>query len=510
MKEFVAETGGRYTYADDILNLQELALSMSSIFSGCSDFIISGCENSGNSLTAGYVWINGKIRYFEGCSAVSFPFYIYETNSTDTVAYANEVNKKGRNNYLCSGSNTLPEVTDVVTGTMPHFIELGQDYAPRFIDRFFGKYTVLLETPFARQTIRKDLVITGNLSVQKTLESKTAVSILNPQTGHSLKSIVKETGNASLGVYHNGLLVNEVILLTDGSFRLMKQEQELARFDEKGITVPQSLSTITKAGAVYISGHSIINYDDATDEGAININSSGYNNGKTKFRNLHVYDGRQTGAPILQVTGKSRKVNVNGTLSLNSENNQLTLGSSAYLKDNPLLRTYISWVDSAEAKIAEAGFISTKDNDFTIKNAVGNISLTPVAYVNIEGDLKIAGVSLTQIYVSAKDFSTALQKKVDAISGKRLSTEDFTTLLKNKLEAISSGNIESGSDGFVTSSDVIESLRKKLSISSNLNDLGNKADARIIWTCIQKQNPIINSCKYQENYSNWYLSPLMK
>lgn len=32
MKEYVAETGGRYTYADDILNLQELALSMTSIF----------------------------------------------------------------------------------------------------------------------------------------------------------------------------------------------------------------------------------------------------------------------------------------------------------------------------------------------------------------------------------------------------------------------------------------------------------------------------------------------
>ena len=42
MKEYVAETGGRYTYSDDILNLQELTLSLSAIFDGCSDFIISG------------------------------------------------------------------------------------------------------------------------------------------------------------------------------------------------------------------------------------------------------------------------------------------------------------------------------------------------------------------------------------------------------------------------------------------------------------------------------------
>ena len=32
MKEYIAETGGRYTYSDDILNLQELALSMSAVF----------------------------------------------------------------------------------------------------------------------------------------------------------------------------------------------------------------------------------------------------------------------------------------------------------------------------------------------------------------------------------------------------------------------------------------------------------------------------------------------
>ena len=50
MKEYVAETGGRYTYADDILNLQELALSMTSIFSECTDFIISGCIVSGTPL----------------------------------------------------------------------------------------------------------------------------------------------------------------------------------------------------------------------------------------------------------------------------------------------------------------------------------------------------------------------------------------------------------------------------------------------------------------------------
>ena len=77
MKEYIAETGGRYTYSDDILNLQELSLSMTSIFSGCSNFIISGCDISGSEITSGYVWLNNKVRFFEGCKDAAFPYYIY-------------------------------------------------------------------------------------------------------------------------------------------------------------------------------------------------------------------------------------------------------------------------------------------------------------------------------------------------------------------------------------------------------------------------------------------------
>ncbi len=61
MKEYVAETGGRYTYSDDILNLQELTLSLSAIFDGCSDFIISGCEIEGPRVSPGYVWLGAGV-----------------------------------------------------------------------------------------------------------------------------------------------------------------------------------------------------------------------------------------------------------------------------------------------------------------------------------------------------------------------------------------------------------------------------------------------------------------
>lgn len=93
MKEYIAETGGRYTYVDDILNLQEIALSMTSIFTGYSNFIISGCEFTESDIASGYVWINGKVRYFSGCQNAPQPYYIYERNENETVTYANEINK---------------------------------------------------------------------------------------------------------------------------------------------------------------------------------------------------------------------------------------------------------------------------------------------------------------------------------------------------------------------------------------------------------------------------------
>ena len=171
MKEYVAETGGRYTYADDILNLQELALSMTAIFTDCSNFIISGCEMSGSEIAPGYVWINGRVRYFSGCKNATWPYYIYEQNTHETVTYANEVNKRGRSLYLSSGGNAVPDVADPITGHLPQFIELTFDYSPRFIDKFFGKYAVLADSPFAKQTVKKDLILTVNFSADKNVES---------------------------------------------------------------------------------------------------------------------------------------------------------------------------------------------------------------------------------------------------------------------------------------------------------------------------------------------------
>ena len=474
MKEYVADTGGRYTYVDDILNLQELALSMTAIFRGCDDFIISGCEVTGNAISPGYVWINGKVRYFEGCVTAAFPYYIYEKNGTDTVVYAGDVNKQGRNNYLCAGSSVLPSAKDVLTGKVPCLIEITKAYAPHFLDKFFGHYAVLLETPFSKQTIKKDLVVTGKLTTETGLESKTAVSVVSP-SGYSLKQLVKQDGAASFGSYLNGLLVSEICISTDGTVSFLKDGKQLASIDENGITYTHASCNSSRIGFLRIEKNSLINVTDETDEGSVDINGTGLGNGSSTFRNFRVFDGKQGVLPLLHVKGKKKEVQVNGSLVVTG--NGITIASTSG-QDNKALVNAIYFTDSEGNGMAAAGFISEEDFDFSLTNTGGNIRLVPKGYVNIAGDLKMNGTSLKDIYVSQKSFTDALAGKVDSEKGKQLSTEDFTAKHKQKLEAISTGEVQTGGNGYVTATQVKEALGKKLTASSNLSDVPDKKIAR--------------------------------
>lgn len=467
MKEYIADTGGRYTYVDDILNLQELALSMTAIFNACEDFIISGCEITGNAISSGYVWINGKVRYFEGCPSAAFPYYIYEKNGTDTVVYAGDVNKKGRENYLCAGSSVLPSVKDTLTGKVPCLIEITKTYAPRFLDKFFGHYAVLLDTPFSKQTIKKDLVVTGKLTTEQGLESKTAVCVVSP-SGYSLNGLVKQNGTASFGSYLNGLLISEICISTDGSVSFLKGGNELARMDENGMSYTHASCTSSRIGSLLIEKNSIVNVADATDEGSVDINTVRLNEEAGTFRDFRVFDGKQAAIPLLHVKGKTKEVCVSGAFTVAGKSITIASAESKIL----------SYTDDEGTEVASIGFTSSQSTDFSLSNAIGNIELSPKESVNIAGDLKVNGTSLKDIYVNQKSFTDALAGKVNTVKGKQLSTEDFTTNYRKKLDAISIGEIQTGGEGFVTATQVKEALAKKLTASSNLSDVPDKKIAR--------------------------------
>lgn len=477
MKEYAAETGGRYTYSDDILNLQELALSMSAIFNGCSDFIISGCEAEGSSISPGYVWLGGKVRRFEGAADAVYPYYIYEMNRHESVVYANDVNKRGRTCYLCAGGGNIPGSADSITGKLPAAIEITEDYAPRFIDKFFGRYAVLLETPFARQTIKKDLVLAGVFTADKDINSKTSVSV-GGENGYTLKGLVKADGDASLGAYLGGLLINEIIIHTDGTFSFVKQGRELARVTEDGILYGTSLSDTARVGALRLQGSDLFNTADTTDAGCVRVNYYGLNGGATKYRDFAVYDGKAGGVPVLKVTGKNAAVEIGGLLSVRSAGRGISLLNTAYAKENPKLTNLLSWQDSAGTAIAVVGYDTAESFRFILRNTLGDIVLAPLGCVDVVGTLKVNGKSVAETYVTATAYAEGMNGKVDKVAGKRLSTEDFTSEYKKKLDAITTGTLDGGGTGYVTSAAVTEALRMKLSANENLLDVMDKAAAR--------------------------------
>lgn len=477
MKEYIAKTGGRYTYNDDLLNLQELALSMTSIFDGCSNFIISGCEITDGTISAGYVWIGGRVRRFEGANGVAFPYYICESNHYESIAYAGDVSKHGRCNYLCIGCSALPQVPDEVTGQLPGFIEVREDYAPRFIDKFIGRYAVLLDTPFPRQIVKKDLVLAGKMIVEKDFESKTSVCVVNPDNGYSLRGIVKVAGDASVGFYHNGLLLQEIAIGTDGSVTLYRENMSLCRIDSTGLQVEKLFCNSGSFGSVSLSLQGINNPSAATDDGEIAVNKIGYEDGNSRFRNFAVYDGR-TSTPLMKVEGKSSSVTIRGGFHMDSDGKGIRLRHSTASKTEKRLTNVVEWLDNNYERLGRVGFIDAQSFDLSLENTIGNVVIASKGCVDVRGELRIDGQNISDIYVSLTDFTSAVSNKVDKVPGKGLSEKDFTTEYRNKLDSIVKGSISSEGDGLVVASDVAAALRRKLNITDNLSDLADCAVAR--------------------------------
>lgn len=477
MKEYVAKSGGRYTYSDDILNLQELALCQTNLFAGCSAFIISGCEINGPEITPGYVWLNNKVRFFEGCKDAIYPYYIYEVNIHESVTYANDVNKRGRTCYLCTGSKAVPAVADSVTGQLPLFIKITESYCPRLIDKFIGNYAVLLDSPFSRQTIKKDLVVTGSLTGHGEISSKTALTVTG-DNGYELKNLVQTTGDVSVGLYLSGLLINEIVLCIDGTIRFMKKNKEFARIGDDGVITSTLKGDAAHVGSIVLSENELYNGVDPTDAGDIKVNFCGYAGGSGKFRNFAVYDGKGSVSALLKVIGKERKISVNGSLCVSNPGGGIELKNTSYLKGDVKLTNLFTWKDSGGEIIGTTGFGSTEHFGFTIKNHLGDIVLLPLGCVNIVGILKINDTAIGDLYVSHETFNDGMDKKVATEAGKQLSNENFTTELKRKLDGISLSTLASGGGGFVTAMDVSVALEQKLDSRMNFRDVMDHSVAR--------------------------------
>lgn len=474
MKEFIAEAGGRYTYADDIINLQDMVLGMSALFTGCPNFIISGCVPSGTEISAGYVWIGGKVRRFEGCSDASYPYYVFEKNSNESVAYANEVNKRGRCCYLALGGSSVPETADAITGQRPRFIEIRPDYAPRLVDKFFGRYALMTDSPFVQQTVRKDLLLTGTLTVEKGIGSKHSLLVAPPGSNHVLRGYFPEAGVAQIEATKNGAVAASIRLnAQSGEVSVTSKDVVAALFHGTGCRLVDLTCTTARLGSLHVSGDQLMNIAATGDDGSIRVNYSGYQQGAGYYRDFDVYDGKRCAIPLLRVKGSAGSVEVHGRLCVDA-------ARGIYLtraEQSGALR----WTDAEGTTVAGVGYLTDGAIDLTLENTGGGLVLSGKTYVDVKGDLRVDGASVASTYATKKALTDGLKKKVDAIGGKGLSTCDLTQELYDKLQAIATGAFPGEdaqqSEGYVTTSQVAAELKKKANLLLDGLDEGQQQTA---------------------------------
>ena len=441
MKEFIAQTGGRYTYADDLENLQDLALAFAQIFDDCDNFIVSGCDITSGAISAGYVYLNGKLRYFSGATGItSWPQYIYEANSTEDVNYESGGSKNGRNIYGCAIAKTVPAKQDDLTGKAPQSIAIASTGGLRMKDAFIGKYALLLNPASGSQTVDsivnfiKALNINGDLTANKSVIIKSG----------SLKTELSYSGSA-LNVKYTGSTHNYRLSVDDGiGFRFYANEVLIATIGASSIIFSKPISASEGIfGGLILTGNQVYQ-GTANAVSSIDINVHGYNGGDTQFRNTNIGNGK--GKILLNVTGADGSVNMFGVSKIEAGAGDGLILKSNVTKENNNLTSAIAWRDSANVAMARVGFLNTTDQAFSISVPLYNVNIAGHTTVNIGPAIMENGKLLSEKYVLATNFTTEL--------GKKANTEDvYTTTKADEKFAVKSGGLAQFVSGAVTAAD---------------------------------------------------------
>lgn len=426
MKEFSAQTGGRYTYADDLENLQELALAFAQLFDDCDNFIMSGCEVASGAISAGYVFLNGRIRYFSGATGISsWPQYIYELNTTESVPYESGGSKVGRNIYGCAMAKAVPVVTDELTGKTPQFIPISATGGLRMKDAFIGKYALLLNPANGSQTVNSAVNFAKAMQANSDFIAKKNVTV---QSG-ALKTMLSYNGS-TFNMESIGGIKRYRLSMTDGvGFRFYVNDTLIATIGNSVITFSKPIAANQGTfGGLILSGNSIYQ-GTANSVADLYINRYGYNGGTTQYRNTHIGNGK--GVTIFSVTGANGYVDMFGRTQITAGTLDALVLKASVVKDNNTLTNAIAWKDSTSTAMARIGFLSTSNQLFSIAASAYNIAITGNKTVNIGPAIMENGQLLSEKYVLQTKLTEALNKKANSNEVYSITKADEKFAMKN-------------------------------------------------------------------------------
>jgi hypothetical protein len=416
MKEFTSQTGGRYTYIDDIINLQELALAINNIFADCDNFVVSGCSVSGSTIASGYVYLNGKIRRFDGATNVKFPCYIYENDTNESLKYADGNTKVGRVNYGCAASSTLP--------SNKQYISVTSTGAVGIKEAFFGKYALLLSSNGASSQIGNEVTFTNNVTFSSPIILDDAVKFGSATSNNSISysnNVLTVQSQTDDKIYKMEISDNGFIFGVNSNTIMQVEGESVV------VSMPAQFGTAT-IGDITISSDCIINNSSALDTGTININlgetTSAY------YRNTVIGNGK--GTALLNVVGKTGAITANGELvAAKTGKNGLTVKNGSYTCANAALLASIAWKDRNDQVFGTIGYITDSDKAFIVQNTVGDLRFQANGIADFACDIKENGELLSTKYTTSTTFE-AEKEAVDAhftkLEKEMFTLVDWTTL----------------------------------------------------------------------------------
>lgn len=389
MNEYIAQKNGRYLFSDDLLNLQELALSMTSIL-GERNFVIKGCQFASGKVSSGLVWIDGKIRKVDETPIQGTIAYISSKDSNIMEYSADETADKTIASiiYGTAVTESKPEKSYISCKLGETFPSLTNDWLPklRLDDKLIVgdlnyAYTMLNPGGLEVKTedglnfsIHKDkngkLVINTNANfegsqcsfaqgvIQQILSNEfntTSTDIhlnLHDNTINSIKADGERIGYMQYNVDH--ILSSQSILLLDGnSFMIADDKLKKLGIASSGLWLstpnnylmkwaPDSLSLLTN---VSVHNGSLSIEANNTNESGINdtlkiTNSAilhhnqatnGLNSGFI-FRDDDIY---------IRINGIDTKIISIGGLLLNNDNGYITNDNGLTFKDTNLINPVV-------------------------------------------------------------------------------------------------------------------------------------------------------------------------
>ncbi|MGL5691466.1 MAG: hypothetical protein ACRDD8_11695 [Bacteroidales bacterium] len=470
MKEYKAQTGGRYTYAEDLLNLQDLALSITSVFANTNNCVLSGCTitklPSGNvNIASGFVWLDGKIRHFIGANDISIAngYYIKATFESESVKYANDASKVGREVYGTIGVATLP--------TDSQYIFINPDGAYPTIDvEFFGKYSVIKDPKASNQKINSSIEVVGSV---KSSEITSSMSSVGENVNGFLR--VLRTILAEGGVYQH-YVVNADVKSTiqygdDGKMYFFVDGVKVATFHKDRCEFIATSTTSQISDKIQIVGDNINLTGDSSTSGSIKFNFKGYNGGNSVNRSVEIFDGK--GGKLFTFNGSGVNESY-ATLSINKSSNLILKHTDLSIAENGFSK-FIEFQDRTGSSLAKVGFWGSQS--FKVDTNGKPVECTSPSF-SVSGSIFEGGQSLLSKYTTKVELEELNLITVKKDGNKVLTDVNFTQQLYDKLSGIKTSTVESNGNGYVVASDVKGELNKCLKLANDLSDLPNKSTAR--------------------------------